>query len=1153
MVILRGACSKTLGMDMRQFKAMKMFVHAEGSDDVLGLKDGDLRAFIRLGSDFVSNYYEYEIPLKVTGNGTRDPELIWPVENRMVLDFASLVNAKAERNKSGVSYAVPYFVKDKLGNYIKVVGNPNLGDVKMAMMGVMNPQKTPNTPNDDGAKKCGEVWFNELRLSNLDESGGYAALGRVDLQLADLGTVKFSGSMHTAGYGNIDQRVNQRARENYTQFDVSANINAGKFAPKSWGVQLPIFAGYSQTVSNPIYDPYDLDVKFEDKVKDYSGKARDSVKKAAQDFTSIKSLNFQNVRIAPTNDKKRQLWDLQNFDLSYSYTQTDKHNPLLEKDQLDEHSASLGYTYSTKAKPIEPFKKLISQKKKYLYLIRDFNFNILPSNFTFRNNINRSIGETRIRNIDEGAYPIDPNYYKFFTWSRAYNLRWDLTKALSFDYAANNNSRVDEPFGRLDTKEKKDTFWNNVGRFGRNTGFTQSLNANYTVPMAKLPILDWTTIRASYGSTYNWTSASLLAKNLGNIIGNTQNKQLNGEMDFTKLYNKVKFLRILNGPKGNVPRPAEKGPKGGDKKSETNSDKGGGRDSGGGGRNEIMKGGGGGRDITKAGDREQKDTKEKEDQPKEDQKENTKEEAKNAKNQKEQEIIASQKGNKTVTGKDSLNKKGGTIAKGKKKTTPKKKKEFNPSNGVRSVAKFIMMVRRASINYNENQGTTLPGYMDSTQYFGMNFRNNNNPAGFAFGQQPDRLWLEGKGKDNVLTRDSLFNAPFQQQYSQSLNITANLEPIQDFKIDLTLMKSFNKAHSELFKDTVGGTSDYIHLNPYETGGFSISYLAFNTMFQKRGADNLTKAFYDFENNRKIISARLGLINPYTGNAPAPEDQDFKKGYTRYSQEVLIPAFLSAYTGKDPNTFPLVSNNNDKITSNPFKNILPMPNWRINYNGLSRTKMFKPIFQSFTLTHSYAGTLSMNSFTSSLLYRDVYALGFPSFIDSVSHNYVPYFSVPNMTITENFGPLLGIDATFKNSLNFRIEYKKARTLSMSLVDYQLSETNSKEITVGGGMRLKQVRIPIKYFGIDKKKSDVNIKADFGLRDDFTSISRLDQRESKATRGQKVITISPSIDYIYSESLTLRFFYDRRQSIPYVSNSFPITTTRGGLMVRFLFGN
>ena len=1163
---------KTLGMDLRNFKQMKMFIHAEGTDNSTSLKDNELRAFIRLGSDFVSNYYEYQIPLKVTPATTsRDATIIWPEANRMVLDFSKLVQVKSDRNKSGGSYAVPYIIQDDLGNYVKIVGNPNLGDVKMAMLGVLNPQKMANDLADDGAKKCGEVWFNELRLSNMDESGGYAALGKVDIQLADLGTVKMSGSMHSAGYGNIDQRVNQRARENLSQFDVSANINAGKFTPKSWGVQLPVFAGYSQTVSNPVYDPYDMDIKFVDKVKNYSGKAKDSVKKAAQDFTSVKSINFQNVRVAPLNDKKKQLWDLQNFDLSYSYTQTDKHNPLLEKDQLDEHHASLGYTYSSKSKPIEPFKKLISQKKKYLYLIRDFNFNILPTNFTFRNNINRTMGETRIRNIDEGAYPITPNYYKFFTWARTYTLRWDLTRALSFDYNASNNSRVDEPYGRLNTQEKKDTFWNNVGRLGRNTGYTQSLNANYTVPMAKIPLLDWTTVRASYGSTYLWTSSSLLAKNLGNVIGNTQNKQVNGEMDFTKLYNKVKILRIINGPMANTPPRGggkdNSGGKGSDKKSETTIEKGG---SGKGdmGRGDISKADNGRTDNMPSGpgkdggamtEREVKvpDVIKAEDQK--DGKGITRntlaQSTKNNPSSGNSNTIGGlgNSGGKSGTSKDSINKKGGTsVAKGAKKPV-KKKKEPNPPDAVRAIGKLLMMVKRATINYNENQGTTLPGYMDSTQYFGMNFRNRNDPSLFAFGYQPDRLWLEGKGQDNVLTRDSLFNAPFQQHYTQTLNITANVEPVKDFKLDFTLMKTFNKAHSELYKDTVGGTNDYIHLNPYETGGFSISYVAFNTMFQKRGADNLTKAFFDFENNRKVISSRLGLINPYTSNAQAPEDEEYKKGYTRYSQEVLIPAFLSAYSGKDPSTYPLISNDNENIKSNPFRHILPRPNWRINYNGLSRTKPFRKIFQSFTLTHSYSGTLSMNSFTSSLLYRDVYALGFPSFIDSVSHNYVPYFSVPNMTITENFGPLLGIEATFKNSLNLRIEYKKARTLSMSLVDYQLSETNSKEISFGGGMRLKQVRIPVKYFGIDKRKSDINFKADFGLRDDFTSINRLDQKESKATRGQKVITISPSIDYIYSQTLTLRFFMDRRQSIPYVSNAFPITTTRGGLMVRFLFGN
>lgn len=1137
---------KSLGMDLRQFKEMKMFIHAEGIDGETPLKDGDLRAFIRLGSDFVANYYEYQIPLKVTPSGSFKADVIWPTENEMTIDIAQLIAAKQKRNSSGSNFAVPYEVTDASGHIIKVLGNPNMGDVKMAMLGVLNPQKTPNTPADDGGVKCGEVWFNELRLSNLNEEGGYAAMGKVDLQLADLGTVKVSGSMHTAGYGNIDQKLNQRYRDNFSQFDVSANINAGKFTPKSWGVQLPVFAGYSQTISNPIYDPYDLDIKIKDKVKDYSGAQKDSVKSIAQDFTSIKSINFQNVRIAPVKNKHKEPWDLQNFDMSYSFTQTNKHNSLIENDQLDEHHASLGYSYGLKGKSIEPFKKLIPQKRKYYQLIRDFNFSLLPTNFTFRNNLNRTIGETQVRNIDEGAYAIQPNYFKFFTWVRTYNLRWDLTKSLSFDYSANNNSRVDEPIGRLDTKAKKDTFWNNVSKFGRNTNYSQSLNANYSVPLSKFPLLDWTTLRGSYASTYTWTSASLMAKNLGNIVGNTQNKQINGELNFTQLYNKNKYLKIINSPK----KQTNKNNSSNKSSSTTSSQK----------NEKVEKDPMGLKAAKPRNDERLLSNNRDASGEREDSKNEVQETKKNSKNKDEKladnaktksDIDSKLDKSKTDTSKNKTTQ--SVVKKPKEVKKPKVKKEFNPSVGIRTAAGVLMMVKRASFNYSENMSTTLNGYMDSTKFVGINNSNNTNVGlPFAFGAQPDRLWLESKGKDNVLSRDSLFNAPFLQSYTQTFDMTVNTEPFKDFKIDFNLKKNFNKAHSEIFKDTIGGNKDYIHLNPYENGGFTISYIAINTLFQKRGSDNLSQGFKDFENNRKVISERLGIINPYTNGISAPEDPEYKKGYTRYSQEVLIPAFLSAYSGKDPKTYPLLNNENETVRSNPFKNILPLPNWRINYGGLSRTKAFKDIFQSFTLTHSYTGSLSMNSYVSSLQYRDVYSLGFPSFIDSVSHNYVPYFSVPNLTITENFGPLLGIDATFKNSLNMHIEIKKARTLSMSLVDYQLSETKSKEISFGGGMRLKNVTINTPYFGLNKYKSDVNIKLDLGLRDDLTTISRLDQQESRPTRGQKVITISPSIDYLLTQTVTLRFTYDRRQSIPYVSNAYPITTTRAGVTLRFLLG-
>jgi cell surface protein SprA len=121
----------------------------------------------------------------------------------------------------------------------------------------------------------------------------------------------------------------------------------------------------------------------------------------------------------------------------------------------------------------------------------------------------------------------------------------------------------------------------------------------------------------------------------------------------------------------------------------------------------------------------------------------------------------------------------------------------------------------------------------------------------------------------------------------------------------------------------------------------------------------------------------------------------------------------------------------------------------------------------------------------------------------------------------------------------------------MVDYQVSETYSTEYVIGAGYRVRGLVLPFEVFGVRKLNNDLNIKMDVGLRDDKSSNNYLAQNVNITTRGQKVITISPSIDYIVSDRLTLRFFYDRRQSIPYISSSYPITTTRAGVTLRFIF--
>jgi cell surface protein SprA len=1163
---------KQINLDMRQFKTLKMFTHAEARKNSI-LNDGDLRSFIRLGNDFTNNYYEYQVPMKVTPRNSNTSATIWPLENEMVITLQDLVDFKAERNKTGSSLLVPYTKVLANGHILRILGNPNLGDVKMAMLGVNNTKRGErNNGVDDGMSKCAELWFNELRLTGLNEKGGYAAIGRVEAQLADLGTVRASGDMHTRGYGNIDQKLNQRMRDDYYQYSASANINAGKLLPKNWGVTLPIFAGHSENVSTPQYDPYDLDTDLKTKLATLTKSGADSLKNAAQDVTVIQSINFQNVRIQPTSadgnngkengrPKTKAPWNISNFNFSYSFSNTKKHNPLVVFDDLQDHLGNVGYAYAPNVKSIEPFKKIIKSKNKkvdkYLTLFRDFNFKPLPSNITVNSDLHRVFGATQVRNIDDGNYQLPTTFYKFFTWSRTYSMQWNFTNGLSASYTANNQSRIDEPNGFLNTSEKKDTLWNNIKRLGRNTLFTQSVNANYTVPINKIPILDWVNLRAGYSGTYNWTAGSLLAKNLGNSIGNTQQKTLNGDFNFTTLYNKWKFLRVANQPKPltyasnnktNAGAPKSQGA-GKEKLTTFPIDR--------------------GRSGKKGSEKDQAPTSSTST-------ENGSVDTKTDKKQETKEVkTKGKKGTKSSIADNNItNNKNGTndstkskdytaklkaLEKQQKKDAKKakklarieaRKKKIMP-DALRLAGRLLSSVKRANFTYTENSTSTMPGFMDSTQAFGVNWRDRATQLPYAFGFQPNRNSLESLGSAGLLSRDTLFNANFAQSFSQNLNVTATVEPFPDMRIDLSLKRNFNKAYNELYKDTTGSSGLY-HLNPFEGGGFEISFISFNTMFQDTDRNGLSKAFYDFENNRKVISNRLGVINPYGGNLGAPEDPGYAKGYTRYAQEVLIPAFLSAYSGKDPKTYPLVASERNDIKSNPFRNLMPMPNWRFTYSGLTKIKAIKEKFTNINLTHGYSGTLSMNNFNSSLMYKDLFDLGYPSFIDSNSGNYVPYFFVPNITINERFEPLIGIDLATKNNATIHFEYKKSRTLSMSLLDFQLSQTTSKEITFGGGLRLKKVRLPISLFDLNKKKNDINIKADFSLRDDNTAIQFLDRRESRDTRGQTVIGITPSIDYIYSQNLTIRFYYDRRQTIPHTTNAFPITATRGGVMLRFLLG-
>jgi cell surface protein SprA len=394
-----------------------------------------------------------------------------------------------------------------------------------------------------------------------------------------------------------------------------------------------------------------------------------------------------------------------------------------------------------------------------------------------------------------------------------------------------------------------------------------------------------------------------------------------------------------------------------------------------------------------------------------------------------------------------------------------------------------------------------------------------------------------------------------QSFNQKIAISAQLEPVRDFTIDINIGKTFTKNYSETFKDTTGTGNHFSHLSPYINGGFNVTYIAFNTLFGKYDPNRISGTFLKFEDYRQILSKRLGAQNTYNKQVGNPTGADgYALGYGRYSVDVLVPAFIAAYTGQDPTKVSLIKQQNSNIKSNPFSGIIPKPNWRIAYNGLSRIPGLDKIFTNFSLTHAYNASLGMNSFTSALNYQDVSRYGYPSFIDTTggSHNYVPFFLVPNITIQEQFAPLIGFDMTFTNQLNLKFDYTKQRQLSMSLIDYQLSEVRSTEITFGGGFRKRGLKLPFKvpFTKKDTKKLDneLSFNLTFSIRNNVSSNSILDQNSAFATNGSKEISIHPTIDYYLNNRIKLTLYFDQRRVNPYISSSAPTIDTRAGMQIR-----
>lgn len=1060
----RAAYKTQSNMDVRSYKKIRMFVHAEQkAGSTQALHDDDLVAFIRIGSDQTDNYYEYAIPLKVTpagnysANDESDREKVWPVANNMELAFELLQYVKQQRNiaqANGTASITQEFSMpdpDHPERTVTVKGNPNLSMIKVFMLGVRNPKKTSLSDSDDGLSKCAEIWFNELRLTDFDESGGWAATARVNAKLADFAMVNISGNMATPGFGSIEKKVSERLRENQANYDVSALINMDKFFNEKYGIRLPLFWGYGETYITPQYNPLDPDILLKPILNNeaLSAADRDSIRGATVDYTRRKSFNLTNVHKERSKGKMKQhFWDVENFTASFAYTELYHHNVNLEYSTLRNYRGGLTYTYSPQMKPLTPFKSAKWAKSKWMTIIREMSVMPMPNMMAFSTDLNRQYGESKIRNISGYSDVFMPvNFNKTFVWTRSYDLRWDLTKNLKFDFSADNLSNVLEPYGKIDTKSERDSVIESMKGFGTNMMYHHTTNATYTIPINKIPILDWVKPSVRYSSGFNWQRAPLSADSVGNTIGNNAKWDYTVQLDMTTLYRKSKYLKKVDQKRPGQERPPAQG-----------APRGAGRPPG-----------------------------------------------------------------------------GNTPA---KDTT---KKEDNPYVVVEYLARLLMSVRNVSVTYSDNSGLSLPGYNRTTQLLGTGYDFEGPGAGFLFGQQknfgPNNAEYPVYAAQNgwLVKTASLFT-PFTKTSSQNLTARATLEPFPDLRVELTANRTYSLNHSEFYRwDPVYG--DYRPQSPTESGMFSISIISWKTAFKKDNKeDHSSQVFQQFLNNRAVISQRLGTENPFSlGQLPT----GFADGYSNGQQDVMIPAFVAAYTGKRA----------ESVSLNPFPSI-PLPNWRITYDGLTKYKKVKKYFKTVSISHTYRSTYSLGGFQTNLTYQD--SSGF-AFTRNVVNDFQSRYQIGTVTITEQYSPLIAFDMVWagNNNLSTRIEYKKDRTLSLALSNAQLTEISGRELVIGAGYRIP--KLPLKFMKRLLKgtpTSDLNMRADISYRNNQTVIRKSVEGVDVLTAGQNIFSLKTSVDYQLTKSLQVRFFCDRIMTNPLISSSFKTANTNAGISLRFM---
>jgi cell surface protein SprA len=1077
---------KNINLDMRQYKKLRMFMHAEGLDGA-SLDPGELVGFIRMGNDFNQNFYEIQVPLLPTdfAEGTIE-ERIWPALNEINIPLEFLQKIKALGISAGtlgndtptyynvvdgaldetplVDGNVPFndILSSGKQQRIGIQGNPNFGNVRVLMVGLKNTGSSINNPT-----ACGEVWFNELRMSDLENEGGWAAVLSMDSNIADFADVSATGRRSTIGFGGIEQTPNQRSREDIQQYDFVTNIQLGQLLPKDWGVQIPFNYAQSEELVTPQFDQFYNDLTLESRLDAAANQEEEEhIRQQSESYTKRKSINFIGVRKQKTGDSKRRFYDVENLTFNYSYNQVEFRDFEIENSLDQNIRAGVNYNYAFEPLKIEPFKKNDSLfTGQYWKILKDFNFNLLPSSFSVNTDINRQFSKQRFREIDlvGNNIAIEELFRRNYTFDFQYVINYNLTDALSLNFTAANSNIVRNYFidDRLNGRQDPTLdVWDGFFDFGDPNFQTQQLQVNYELPLYKIPALSFLRTTYAYNGTFQWQKGSDLNENLvtdigtfnlGHSIQNSNTHNINTTLNMETFYRYLGFVR-----KGN--------PRGRGSRSRAPSRRGGTPDVG------------------------------------EEKKENQQNDP-----------------NKLSVGKKAYN----------------------------TLVDIVTMVKRVQFGYSENNGTFLPGYLPTPGFIGTL-----RPTfGYTFGSQQDIRQIVAQ--NGWLTVFPEFNQQYTEVTNKTLDYSADIEPMRDLKINLignrTFAENLNQNFRGLDIDNDGLSDQYEELITNSFGNFNISTALIRTAFAQSD-ETQSATFDDFRANRLIIANRLARQFYGTDNF-ATDAEGFPLGFGKNSQRVLLPAFLAAYQGSDP----------DKIDTGAFRDV-PIPNWQIKYTGLMRIPWFKKTFRRFSIQHGYRSRYTINQFRNnldldeSLLNPGQSYLDQPQDVLDQSGNIKNATLFSNINLEEQFSPLIRLEFELKNSLKVLAEVKTDRLLSLSFDNNLLTEIQGEEYTLGLGYRIKDLRIRSKLAGAKQIiKSDLNMRADISVRDNKTIIRYLDLENNQVTAGQTIWNAKFTADYAFSKNLTAIFYFDYTFSEFAISTSFPQTSLRSGITLRYNFGN